>query len=380
MKLAMTLLVRNEEDVVEANVRFHLDRGVDMVVAMDNGSSDATAEILRSFEREGVMRVVECPAPEEFRQAEYVTLLARLAAVEHGADWVIDADADEFWWPLAGSLKDVLEAVPDDWDVLEVPRSDFLPAAEDDGPFHQRLVVRETRSISPTGWPLLPKVAHRAHPEIEVATGNHSVIGPWTRAAHAHGLIEVLHFPLRDYKQFERKVVQTGEAFAQTPSVPTNAALDQRELYRLAQEGRLREYYEQRVLDDPAVETGLADGSLVVDRRLAEFFSRRSDGPATTGTSPDGPALRSVTGAALGFLAAREALHASEARVAENEALLADARLEIDALDRSVRELREDLVRESAALAALRGSRVVRYTRAARAVYYGVRRRFNARA
>ena len=40
------------------------------------------------------------------------TDLARLAATEHGADWVIHSDADEFWWPRGDSLKDVLTSIP----------------------------------------------------------------------------------------------------------------------------------------------------------------------------------------------------------------------------------------------------------------------------
>ena len=49
---------------------------------------------------------------EELRQAEWVTRMSRLAATEHGADWVIPSDADEFWWPRGGSLAEILAAVP----------------------------------------------------------------------------------------------------------------------------------------------------------------------------------------------------------------------------------------------------------------------------
>ena len=49
MKLAMTIMVRNEADVIEDNLRFHRAQGVDFFIALDNGSTDGTREILESL-------------------------------------------------------------------------------------------------------------------------------------------------------------------------------------------------------------------------------------------------------------------------------------------------------------------------------------------
>ena len=53
MKLVMTLLLRDEEDIVRENLDFHLAQGVDRVIVTDNGSEDGTVEILREYEARG---------------------------------------------------------------------------------------------------------------------------------------------------------------------------------------------------------------------------------------------------------------------------------------------------------------------------------------
>ena len=117
-------------------------------VATDNASSDGTTEILERYERAGVLRLIREPA-DDMRQDEWVTGMARLAATEHGADWVINSDADEFWWPRGGSLKDVLATVPDRFGVVRGCWRHFLPRPDDGAFFAERMTVRLATPAAP---------------------------------------------------------------------------------------------------------------------------------------------------------------------------------------------------------------------------------------
>ena len=157
----MPLLVRDEADIVDAQIAFHLHAGVDFVIATDNRSQDGTTEILERYERTGHLLLLREDG-DDMRQDEWVTRMARLAATDHGADWVINADADEFWWPRSGSLKDVLATIPERYGVVRGCWRHFLPGRDrpllrraDDrplcGPAHR---ATRRRSTTPTRrWP-----------------------------------------------------------------------------------------------------------------------------------------------------------------------------------------------------------------------------------
>ena len=130
VKVVMTLLVRDEADIVDAQIAFHLHAGVDFVIATDNASTDGTTEILERYEHTGRLRLLREPS-DEMRQDEWVTRMARLAATEHDADWVLHTDADEFWWPRGGSVKDVLAPVPERYGVVRGCWRHFMPRPDD---------------------------------------------------------------------------------------------------------------------------------------------------------------------------------------------------------------------------------------------------------
>jgi len=274
MKLVMTLLVRDEEDILRDNLDFHLARGVDEVIVTDNGSEDSTLEILREYEARGVVRVLLEPT-DDYSQWRWVTRMARLAATDHGADWVINNDADEFWWPSEGTLKSTFEGLGDGVGMLVAYRTNFVPRPEDGGPFWERMTLRERESLNPLGKPLPPKIAHRAHPEVTVEQGNHKIEGVELGERRDDGSIDILHFPMRTYAQFENKIVKGGRAYLRNRELPQAKGRTWRRLYEVWEQGGLREHYDENVAGDAARD------DLLEDTRLRDFLrALRAPAPA----------------------------------------------------------------------------------------------------
>jgi len=283
----MTLLARDEADIVDAQIAFHLHAGVDFVVATDNASSDGTAEILERYERAGVLRLLREPA-DDMRQDEWVTGMARLAAAEHEADWVFHADADEFWWPRGGWLNDVFATVPERFGVVRGCWRHFLPRPEDGAFFAQRMTVRLATPAHPgdkeTIFHAHQKVAHRASAHVEIEAGNHNAAAPGLIPVRAWHPIEVLHFSFRSVAQLGRKA--RGGWLRNRDYEPTLHQLLLDEAFR---EGRLKQFYEAHAVDGDTLAAGLADGTFATDTRLRDGLRaiREEDGTfALPGNEP----------------------------------------------------------------------------------------------
>ena len=217
MKVVMTLLARDEADIVAPWLDFHLNAGADFVVATDNRSQDGTTEVLERYAREGHVHLIR-ELGEDLRQDEWVTRMARLAAKQHGADWVINSDADEFWWPRGPSLRDVLAAIPERYGTVGAFLRVFVPRPGA-GPFAERMTVRFS-ALAPINDPAslykpIRKVIHRGHPEIRLTRGNHALVGSPFAPLRGWFPVEVFHFPLRTAEQTAHKAYLQGTAFQQ---------------------------------------------------------------------------------------------------------------------------------------------------------------------
>ncbi len=268
VRVVMTLLARDEADIVDAQIAYHLNAGVDLVIATDNASNDGTAEILERYEHTGRLRLLREPG-DDMRQDVWVTRMARLAATEYEADWVIHADADEFWWPRGGSLKEVLATVPRRYGVVRGCWRHFLPRPVDGSFFAERMTVRLAVPAHPgakeTIFHAHQKVAHRARRDVEVEAGNHNAEAPGLEPLRAWHPIEVLHFSFRSVTQLERKA--RGGWLRNRDYEPT---LHQLLLDAAFRDGRMEAFYDSFAVDDDALARGLADGTLAVDTRLRD--------------------------------------------------------------------------------------------------------------
>jgi len=279
MKLVMTLLARDEADVVESWVAFHLGAGADFVVATDNRSVDGTTEVLERYAREGHVHLIR-ESGEDLRQNEWVTRMARLASTEFGADWVINSDADEFWWPRGASLRDVLAAISPRYGTVGAFLRVFVPRPDGADAFFERMTVRFS-ALAPINDPAslykpIRKVIHRAHPEIQVTRGNHALVNSPFAPLRGWFPIEVFHFPLRSLAQCEHKAELQGTAFERHIARPPTAY--HARMFEALKTGTLGEYYEALVVDDAEVEQGVAEGRLVVDTRLRDSLIALRDG------------------------------------------------------------------------------------------------------
>lgn len=270
----MTLMVRDEADIVGAMLTHHREQGIDHVIVTDNASVDGTLDVLRTFERDGFVTIWHDPVHHK-QQGESVTRMARHAYTELGADWVVNADADEFWVPRdpGDTVRIALERVPADVQVFLVPVVNLTGAPAREGSGLRRLRLRDERDpeiLRESGIPFhpTPNAVHRGHAEVVVAQGNHRAEAPGWHEAELRDELEVLHLPWRSWRQYSYKVRVSGEAYLDNPTLAPSPRHHGMLDFRRLEEGWLEAAYVAKHPSADAAEEGLADGSFVRDDRL----------------------------------------------------------------------------------------------------------------
>ena len=233
--IAMLLLVRDEIDIIEQNINFHLGFGIEQFVVTDNGSVDGTRDVLADFQRRLGKSFLIIDDPEQaYIQAQRVNRMIQIAKQRFRPRWIISSDADEFWYPASGrydteidGTKNILQCY---WRNLlprtDVPWQEFCDIGEMPG-YHNRMC----------------KLLCLARGLAGMYVGNHESRSIPQIAARSEN-IRVYHYPIRSYSQFERKVVQ-GHRAAVKASFSGSAAWHWSEYYQAWESGRLPQMYEE---------------------------------------------------------------------------------------------------------------------------------------
>lgn len=274
--IAMTMMVRDEADIVGAMIQHHLDQGVDLFLVTDNGSVDGTAEILESFADAGKIELSH-DARHLKQQHEVVTHMSREAA-RRGAQWVLNADADEFWMSVdrESTLGEELARIDPAIGAFPVPVFDMTGEPAQSGTGLQRLIYRDERPddiMRELGIHAhaTPDVAFVPSEDVVVAQGNHFVNVVQTRPLEAGRGLVVYHFPWRSFAQFAHKVDNAGRAYDASPHLRPSANHHGMRDYRRLQDGILSAAYTARHPSAEELHEGVRKGWFVLDRRIMEL-------------------------------------------------------------------------------------------------------------
>lgn len=276
--IVATMMVRDEIDVVALTIEHYRALGFDRMLVTDNGSVDGTRELLEDYAAHGFVDLYIDPVQKK-QQSKVVTRMARVAA-HSGASWVFHVDADEFLMlPDRQSIQSAISSVPVDVGTLRIPRNNMVgPAGAADEPNYkwvERLRFRDTESLTERGTPLQPKVAHRAARFAKVAQGNHSVFNLPRNSREQRAMdAMILHFPMRTWEQFRRKIENSGTAYAANRKLSkSDAGFHLKNDYQRLLSGELEDAYGGRSLSDLDADEGLRAGKLLADDRMSNSLT-----------------------------------------------------------------------------------------------------------
>lgn len=81
--------------------------GCDGFIVSSHNSTDRTDEILEKLKREGLVLEIIKRTSQNHQHSVWVDEMIHLAKNKYHADWVINADADEFYYSNSLNLKKV---------------------------------------------------------------------------------------------------------------------------------------------------------------------------------------------------------------------------------------------------------------------------------
>lgn len=208
-RLVAITVLRNEIDIAEAFVR-HTAQLVDHHLIIDHCSHDGTGEIINSLRAEGIALTLYRNDDPAYNQPAATNKLMRMAFDEHGADWVLPLDGDEFILPPEGvDLRGALADPPKHRGSLTYPFRTYHPHPSDQVS-ELNAARRVTHRFTHETGEYHKILAHRSvarHADLHIRPGNHHLnIGDFYIEPVVLPGFELAHFPVRSLGQYIRKI------------------------------------------------------------------------------------------------------------------------------------------------------------------------------
>lgn len=250
-----TLVVRHDYDILECSIQHHLANGVTWFLVTEHLPDPRVSEILDRYSDHILeRRRRDCTGHYQW---QWVTEMAH-AACKYSPDWIIHLDADELWENLE-CLKNCRTEV-----VFTRLWHNYLPYSVTDFRVQDAhfFEIPATRSWFGDGMAAHRKIAHRPLPHIGVSQGNHST---YTDHSKSESAIQVRHYPVRTYRQFENKVVAGTQALQE---LPTNISIQWRRWYQDYQQHLLPQTYRSLMATPENICDALIAGRLHTTRQF----------------------------------------------------------------------------------------------------------------
>lgn len=259
-KLVMTILARDEGDIVRQNIEFHLNHGVDFIIATDNGSIDDTRKIFKEYEKKGKLFLIDEPGRDK-SQAAWNNRMMRIAIEKYKADMIFHCDADEFWYPKSGNLKN--ELWRDSADMLTVNLVNVLLENKKGNeiftedakyamvkPIRSENFEEDSKKENLYFFQYPPKVMFKTSKgQIEVTQGNHTIVESNLNIVNKISSdINIFHLPLRGKNRFFNKVIETGKAVEKNNLLGKGSSWHIRRWFTAYRNGTLMNEYEKLMI------------------------------------------------------------------------------------------------------------------------------------
>ena len=289
-KIVLLVLPSDQSDILKDYIEWHLDLGVDLILAEDVGSSDNTHGILESFSKGGRVQWSIVPEKNRLKYRAEETL-AKMAIDQHGADWIIMSDVDEFLCSQGQELRTILQrAAADNVTAISVPCFNMtgrIPESAERAT--ETLTLRVDQPVIETGEQQLsgdipvpyifirhpPKTIARASAFAGYGPGMHSVATAWGKPGEFSEL-RFLHYPIRGFDKFQTKMANAAAFFEENTHLEPWWSWHWRRWIRLNQDGRLREEYESQFLSPARAQELVRDGICTVDETVANWIKNKN--------------------------------------------------------------------------------------------------------